>query len=251
MIISSNSLGSNSVSIVITDLGDGSIVTNILSINVVSNGSVVAQGPLVITSTNQYSRAMVSYTNRPPTLAQAPTPSNSFTMRYYYKTRSDFDWPGIDNPPATGTIVPYLRPVDGSGGFVGDATSKNTASLGIVYRPVWPEIQNQKELPTLNLGKTLTTAKDGLACRAWPEQCSGALPAVHWRQYDGGSCQRGALRPNRTENIQPCGDERTSVHRCGCSLPGQNVFPKTTPQPGQPAVLRSQYNQSGICWRVP
>ena len=163
MIISSNSLGSNSVSIVITDLGDGSIVTNILSINVVSNGSVVAQGPLVITSTNQYSRAMVSYTNRPPTLAQAPTPSNSFTMRYYYKTRSDFDWPGIDNPPAPGTIVPYLRPVDGNGGFVGDATSKNTASLGIVYRPVWPEIQNQKELPTLNLGKTVTTAKDGLA----------------------------------------------------------------------------------------
>ncbi len=155
--------GSNLVTLVITDSGDSSCVTNYFVINVATNGEVSALGPLVITSTNQYSHTMVSYTNRPPNLAQAPTPSNSFTMRYYYKTRSDFAWPGINNPPDTGTIVPYLRRVDTNGGFVGDATDKMTASLDIIYRPVWPEIQNQKPLPVLNSGQTLTTPVNGLA----------------------------------------------------------------------------------------
>lgn len=150
--------GSNWVSVIIEDTGDNTIVTNNLSLNVVSNGTVVAQGPLAITSTNQYSMAMVTYTNRPPELAQPPTPTNSFTMQFYYKTQPGFAWPGVANPPPDGTIVPYLRTPDGAGGFIGDPTSKLTSSLNIVYRPTWPAIT-----PTLYSGQTLTVPKNGLA----------------------------------------------------------------------------------------
>jgi len=148
--------GSNWLTLVITDTADNSMVTNTLSLNVVSNGSVVAQGPLVITSTNQYSEALVTYTNRPPFLAQAPTPTNSFTMHYYYVTQPGFAWPGVAHPPPTGSIVPYLRPKDPAGNFVGNPTVSNTPSLDIVYRPVWPELVNNQPVPTLFLGQTLT-----------------------------------------------------------------------------------------------
>jgi hypothetical protein len=147
---------SNWLTLVITDTADNSVVTNTLSLNVVSTGTVAAQGPLAITSTNQYSEALVTYTNRPPFLAQAPTPTNSFTMQFYYVTQDGFAWPGVANPPPTGSIVPYLRPVGTAGNFVGDPTSSNTPSLNIVYRPVWPEIVNNAPVPTLYLGQTLT-----------------------------------------------------------------------------------------------
>jgi hypothetical protein len=150
--------GSNSLAIVVEDTGDNTQVTNNLSINVVSNGAVVAQGPLVITSTNQYSMAIVSYTNRPPQLAQPPVPTNSFTMQFYYKTEPSFAWPGNPSPPPAGSIVPYLRPKDPSGNFVGDPTSKLTPSLSIVYRPVWPAVT-----PTLYSAQTLTVPVNGLA----------------------------------------------------------------------------------------
>ena len=150
--------GSNFVSVIVEDTGDNSQVTNQLSLNVVSNGVVVAQGPLSITSTNQYSMAMVTYTNRPPQLAQAPTPTNSFTMQYYYKTEPGFAWPGMANPPAPGSIVPYLRPRDAAGNFIGDPTSKLTPSLDIVYRPTWPAVT-----PKLLAGQTLTVPENGLA----------------------------------------------------------------------------------------
>jgi hypothetical protein len=154
-----NATGSNVVSIVTQDTGDNSLVTNSFSINVVSSGTVVALGPPAITSTNQYSGATITYSNRPPFLAQAPTPTNSFTMRFYYKNQAGFDWPGRVNPPTNGAIVPYLRPK----GSTADPTSKNTASLDIVYRPVWPSLVNGQPLPTLQSGQTLTVPVNNLA----------------------------------------------------------------------------------------
>ena len=156
--------GSNVVAVTIQDAADNSTVTTTFSLDVVTNQStaIVAQGPLVITSTNQYSGVMESFTNRPPFLAQAPTPTNSFTMRFYYKTLPGFDWPGVANPPAPGSIVPYLLSIT-NGQFAGDATSSNTLSLDIVYRPVWPSLVNGQPLPTLDSGETLTVAEHGLA----------------------------------------------------------------------------------------
>jgi hypothetical protein len=150
--------GSNYLTIIVQDTGDNTFATNHLSLNVVSNGTVVAQGPLAITSTNQYSMAVVTFTNRPPQLAQPPFPTNSFTMQFYYVTQNGFAWPGIANPPPSGSIVPYLRPRDPSGNFLGDATSSNTPSLSIVYRPVWPATP-----PTLYSAQSLTVPINGLA----------------------------------------------------------------------------------------
>jgi len=154
--------GSNTVELVVADVADGSVVTNALALDVVTNGPVMELGPLAITSSNQYSGVVVAFTNRPPFLAQSPTPANSFTMRFYYKTLLSFAWPGCPHPPAVGSIVPYLRPSDGNGGWLGDPTSSNTPSLNIVYRPTWPELINGQPLPTLAQGQTLTTAVNGL-----------------------------------------------------------------------------------------
>jgi len=155
--------GTSAVTITVTDT-DGSSVQVPLSITVSSLGPVSALGPLAITSSNQYSHAVVTYTNRPPTLAAAPTITNCFTMHYYYKTEAGFDWPNNPNPPPVGSIVPYLLPLN-NGVPQGDATSSNTASLDIVYRPVWPGLgaDGQSPLPTLQVGQTLTTAINGLA----------------------------------------------------------------------------------------
>jgi hypothetical protein len=157
--------GSNVVTVTIQDAADNTTVTNTFTLEVTTNDNaiVVAQGPLTITSTNQYSSAEVTFSNRAPFLAEAPTPTNSFTMRFYYKTEAGFDWPGVANPPPAGSIVPYLRPLNGSGNFVGDETSSNTPSLDIVYRPVWPSLVNGQPLPTLFSGETLTVPKRGMA----------------------------------------------------------------------------------------
>jgi hypothetical protein len=156
--IPNGTAGSNFCTLTIEDTGDFTIVTNTLTINVVSNGFISSLGPLAITSTNQYSGAVVTYTDRPPQLAQPPVPANSFTMRYYYKTQTGFAWPGIVSPPPVGSIVPYLRPKDGAGGFVGDPAAASTKSLDIVYRPVWPASP-----PTLFSAQTLTVPANGLA----------------------------------------------------------------------------------------
>src|SRR5208283_2867587 len=79
-------------------------------------------------------------------------PTNSFTMRFYYKNQPGFDWPGLVNPPTNGAIVPYLLPK----GSTADPTSQNTASLDIVYRPAWPSQVNDLSIPTLQSGQTLT-----------------------------------------------------------------------------------------------
>ena len=138
-----------------TTLGDAPIDFQV-TIDVVETGTVLAQGPLELNSTNPQSGTMVTYFDRPPYLAVDPSPANSFNMRFYYKTQAGFAWPGIASPPPVDTIVPYLRPFDGSV-FVGDPGSKDTESLEIVYRPVWPV-----KTEGLRLGDTLMTAKEGL-----------------------------------------------------------------------------------------
>src|SRR5262249_51769238 len=155
--------GTNQCAIVIRDARDNSIVTNSLVIHVLASGTNVALGPLAITSTNQYSGSTVTYSNRPPFLAVAPTTSNSFTMRFYYKNQPQFDWPGRLNPPPDGAIVPYLRPKGGHRNFVGDPASKSTPSQDIVYRPVWPSLINGQPIPTLHSGQTLADPVNGLA----------------------------------------------------------------------------------------
>ena len=156
--IPNGTVGSFLCSLSVQDNGDNAIATNALLINVVSNGIPIAQTPLAITSTNQYSGATVTYTNRPPQLAQPPTPSNCFTMRFYYRTQDGFAWPGVANPPTNGAIVPYLRPLGANGRYVGDPTAAQTKSLDIVYRPIWPA-----KPPTLYSGQTLTLPINNLA----------------------------------------------------------------------------------------
>ena len=159
-------VGTNTLSLVVEDLYDHTRVTNRLTLAVRAIGTAVTQGPLTLTSTNAYTSTTVVFSNRPPFLAASPVPSNSFTMRYYYKTDASFDWPGVVNPPAVGTIVPYLRPLDAATGeFVGDGGSGDTAALEIVYRPVWPErdpSDASKAVPTLPFGGTLAATKFNL-----------------------------------------------------------------------------------------
>ena len=149
--------GSFDIDLVLIDVGDDSEVTATLSITVAASGSIVTQQSLGISSFNSYSDTDVTYVGRPPYLAVSPTSLNSFTMRFYYKTQDGFAWPGISGPPPVGSIVPYLRPSDGEGGFVGNPASASTSALDIVYRPVWPANPSR-----FSLGDTLMTPKQGL-----------------------------------------------------------------------------------------
>ncbi len=152
-------VGTHSVELVVRDLYDQTRVTNTLALEVVAGGVQVTQAPQSILSTNSHTGSIINFTNRPPFLGQSPAPSNSFTLRYYYKTLPSFAWPGIDAPPPSGSIVPYLRRYDtATSSYVGDPASKNTASLDIVYRPFWPvrdPKDGSKPLPTLPYGGTL------------------------------------------------------------------------------------------------
>ncbi len=154
-------VGTNTLEWVVRDLYDDTRVTNELSLAVVApGGTVVGQASLAITSTNSYTGSVVTFTDRPPFLARSPGPSNSFTLRYYYKTEPSFAWPGVTNPPGPSSIVPYLRPfAEADGTYIGDPASTNTASLDIVYRPFWPERDpkdSSQPVPTLPYGATLT-----------------------------------------------------------------------------------------------
>ena len=145
--------------LVVRDLVDLSRVTNTTVLQVRSGGGIIQQAGLALVSSNRYTGSVITYTNRPPFLGGHPAPSNSFTLRYYYKTEPSFAWPGIATPPVTGSIVPYLRKKDTEGKFVGAAESKSTESLDIVYRPVWPvrdPKDSSKPLPTLPYAATLT-----------------------------------------------------------------------------------------------
>lgn len=152
--------GTQDIQIVVRDLYDGARHTNILSLGVLGAGVTVGQPALALVSSNAYTRTSVTWTDRPPFLARDPGPANSFTLRFYYKTEPSFAWPGTNAPPPVGSIVPYLRPIDpDTGAFVGLGGSKETASLDIVYRPVWPvrdPKDSSKPLPTLPFAATLT-----------------------------------------------------------------------------------------------
>ncbi len=148
-------LGTNVVQLVVSDVADNSRVTNSLTISVVSTGTPVTQGRLAVID-KTLSGASVTYVGRPPYLTKFPAGTNSFTMRFYYKSQEGFAWPGVASPPAVGAIVPYLRPKDSNGATIGDATSKTNA-LPIVYRPVWAP-----DPPKMQFGDTLTVAKSGL-----------------------------------------------------------------------------------------
>jgi hypothetical protein len=155
----SGATGSSTVTVVVRDLYDDTRSTNMLSLEVVDSGAVLAQAPLSIHSTNSYTGTVIEFTNRAPFLAVSPAPSNSFTLRYYYKTEPSFAWPGVANPPAAGSIVPYLRPFDSATGtYIGAPGDKATASLDIVYRPFWPvrdPKDSTKPVATLPYGGTL------------------------------------------------------------------------------------------------
>lgn len=145
------------VPLVLSSIQDGSELELSLVVEVVESGPASTQGPLVLSNTNPNTGNTVTFVGRPPYIAEDPAPDNSFTMRFYYKTRASFAWPGMADPPAVDSIVPYLRPRDGSGDFIGDPADKNTASQDIVYRPVWPV-----DTPGMRLGDTLLTPKEGL-----------------------------------------------------------------------------------------
>ncbi len=158
--------GTSSIKLVVRDLYDDTRVTNTLSLEVVTSGVVAAQSPLSIVSSNSFTGSVIAFTNRAPFLAVSPSPSNSFTLRYYYRTEPSFAWPGSASPPAPGSIVPYLRPLDpATGSFVGAPDSKLTASLDIVYRPFWPvrdPKDSSKPVATLPYGATLADPGFGL-----------------------------------------------------------------------------------------
>lgn len=158
----SASEGTVKLSLVVEDNYDHSRVTNSLTLNVVSVGTVIAQGPLQIACTNSYTGTVVVYSNRPPFLTVAPASSNSFTMRYYYRTEPSFAWPDVASPPPAGSIVPYLRPFSSvSNNYVGDGAAKTTAALDIVYRPIWPERDpknSTQPVPVMPFGYTLAEA---------------------------------------------------------------------------------------------
>lgn len=103
----------------------------------------------------QAALALNGFIGRPPVLAQTATNTNSFTMRFYYKTQDGFAWPNNPNPPASGTIVPYLRPL-ASGTYSGTGDAATAPAQPIVYRPVWPGTT-----PALAFGETLTVANKG------------------------------------------------------------------------------------------
>jgi hypothetical protein len=99
--------------------------------------------------------AVNGFLGRPPQLAQTATSTNSFTMRFFYQTQAGFAWPNDLNPPPTGTIVPYLRPLAG-GVYSGTGDAATAPAQPIVYRPVWPGAP-----PELAFGETLTVASKG------------------------------------------------------------------------------------------
>ena len=95
------------------------------------------------------------YDANPPTVSIAPPVS--FGMKFYYYSLAGFYDPRIpsDNQPAPGTIMPFVEDV-------GDGVP-----ITLSYTPKWPDdpslpVAQQKVVPTLKTGQTLTLADDGL-----------------------------------------------------------------------------------------
>jgi len=97
------------------------------------------------------------------------TNSTPYTvMQFYYKTLPGFYFPSLSAAaqPPTGTVTPYLRPLDASGIPQGEPVYGNSDSsaqagdgnsLGIYYHPQWPT-----DAPVLQMAETLTVPKRGL-----------------------------------------------------------------------------------------
>ena len=87
--------------------------------------------------------------------ASAPTPA--LGMQWYYTMRAGFFIPGLSlsAQPAEGTILPYLRPQNSDGTFVGDAIAGTP--LTVAYLPVWPS-----DAPSMSVGETLSLPNHGL-----------------------------------------------------------------------------------------
>jgi hypothetical protein len=158
-----NDVGTANLQLVVSDLYDNTQVTNKLILTVLASGQTVGQPPLLIASTNPVTGSVITFSNRPPFLALSPSGKNSFTMRYYYKTQPGFAFPGLDNTPPAGSIVPYLRAPGSSAGTWsgGDGSSTNSIPLDIVYRPFWPvqdPSDSSRSLATLPYGYTLVKA---------------------------------------------------------------------------------------------
>jgi len=79
----------------------------------------------------------------------------SLGMQFYYTMRADFHFPSLQTQPAVGTTLPYLRPKDSNGNFIGDPVSGTP--LTVLYFPKWPDSP-----PELNIGETLAMPKRGL-----------------------------------------------------------------------------------------
>lgn len=80
--------------------------------------------------------------------------SPSMGMQFHYAMRSDFAFPNLI-PPPVGTPIPYLRPKDASGNYIGHPFSGTP--LTIQYFPAWPD-----NPPTLTVGESLTLPRRGL-----------------------------------------------------------------------------------------
>jgi hypothetical protein len=76
--------------------------------------------------------------------------AKSFTMHYFYKTQSAFDFPGLI-APELGTIIPYLSQVP-----VADPIESLTPA-DINFTPLWPD-----DAPILQVAETLGKPKFGL-----------------------------------------------------------------------------------------
>ena len=157
--------GDVALELVITPKDGGESVSLTLSITVTgdTDQDVVGQGAMDISHTiSGVERPLMVFgggeQDRTPALAETPTSANSFSMQFYYRTLEGFAWPNPTHvAPDVDSIVPYLLPLDAEGKPDGDPTDRETESLKIVYRPVWPA-----DTPQLDLSETLTGAKKGL-----------------------------------------------------------------------------------------
>jgi len=149
-------IAARSYTLDLIDVGLNQTNRHTFSLQVRQNGIEATQAPLILTS-QTVDGSSISFVGRPPFLAARANETNSFTMRYYYKTQEGFAWPALP-PVAVGSIVPYLRPPSAiSGTYVGDAASKATASLSVTYRPAWPALP-----AVMQPGQTLSAAVNGL-----------------------------------------------------------------------------------------
>ncbi len=110
-----------------------------------------AQAPGTYATFTFKDRKGYDWVYRGPHAAGTPT----LGMQFYYTMREGFFIPGAASPPAVGTILPYLRPFDGSSVPQGDPITGT--SLTITYRPVWPV-----NAPELRVAESLTLPKFGL-----------------------------------------------------------------------------------------